>query len=345
MSDGIDQNNPNPTNAILATVIIPARNASDCIEDCMKALTHQSVARNRYQIILVDDGSSDDTAKRAEPYCDRVIRIAPSGPASARNSGARNAVGSILLFTDADCQPEQDWIGKMLLPFQDPAVHGVKGIYRSKQQQLIARFVQVEYEGKYQFMSRYESIDFIDTYSAGFRRDTFLALGGFDESFPGASVEDQEFSFRMHKAGYRMIFTPAAIVLHRHADHWKKYFLKKFKIGFWKVYVLQKHPEKIMSDTHTPPTLKAQIPLSLLIPVVLLASPIIGYLPFIIFSVLFILAGFQEIRNCVRKDSYQLAITAPFIMLLRSWALGLGLIQGCALTLISKSSNGTRILG
>jgi len=156
---------------------------------------------------------------------------------------------------------------KMLKPFDNPEVAGTKGAYRSSQKELVARFVQVEYEGKYEYMSGFDSIDFIDTYSAGFRRTVFLELNGFDTSFPGASVEDQEFSFRMHEQGHKMVFVPDAVVRHRHADYAAWYFKKKFRIGFWKVKVLKRHPGKIKHDTHTPPGLKLQIPVAFLIPV------------------------------------------------------------------------------
>ena len=60
----------------------------------------------------------------------------------------------------------------MLEPFDDPEVVGVKGVYRTHQKQITARFVQIEYEDRYRLMAGLASIDFIDTYSAAFRRDT-----------------------------------------------------------------------------------------------------------------------------------------------------------------------------
>nr|HPQ38743.1 glycosyltransferase [bacterium] len=235
---------------IAISIIIPAFNSAAVIGDCLTALNRQDVSRNRYEIIVVDDGSQDATAEIAQSLADEVIRTDNRGPASARNTGARAARGDILLFTDADCIPEQPWVRRMTAPFESSDIHGVKGAYLTRQTRWVARFVQAEYESKYRFMSRFDTIDFIDTYSAAFRRRTFLELNGFDETFPGASVEDQEFSFRMSAEGYTMVFVADARVLHRHADTLAWYFRKKFNIGYWKVKVLRRHPGKTVSDTH-----------------------------------------------------------------------------------------------
>jgi len=310
------------------SVIVPARNASSCISGCLSALKNQTYALERYEIIVIDDGSSDKTAEIARSAGAEVITSEPSGPAAARNLGAKHARGEILLFTDADCKPASDWIEKMLKPFEDKTVMGVKGAYVSVQKELISRFVQVEYEGKYEFMSRFREIDFIDTYSAGFRRGIFLSLDGFDASFPGASVEDQEFSFRMSKHGHKMVFAPEAVVGHLHVNTFRGYFKKKFKIGFWKVKLLKKHPDKMVRDTHTPQTLKLQIPVSFLLPASLLVAPFTNGIVFFLLLILFIGLGSRESMKSFRKDSVLLAVISPYILLLRSWGLGLGLIWG-----------------
>ena len=89
----------------------------------------------------------------------------------------------------------------MLEPFHDPEVIGVKGVYRTRQKSVIARFVQIEYEDRYRLMAGLPSIDFVDTYSAAFRRERFLEMSGYDTSFPVACAEDVELSYRMSARG------------------------------------------------------------------------------------------------------------------------------------------------
>jgi len=195
-----------------------------------------------------------------------------AGPAAARNRGASEAQGNLLLFTDADCAPAPDWIERLSEPFSQPDVVGAKGTYRTRQRALVARFVQLEYERKYARMVREDRIDFIDTYSAAYRRDVFFANDGFDTRFPTASVEDQEFSFRLARKGYRLVFVPQAVVYHLHDVGPLEYALRKFKIGKWKALLLQWHPERAARDSHTPQTLKLQLALAGLICLALAVS-------------------------------------------------------------------------
>ncbi len=165
----------------------------------------------------------------------RLINQANGGPAAARNRGALEAQGAIILFTDDDCVPMPDWLDAMLEPFQDPEVIGVKGVYRTRQKSVVARFVQIEYEDRYRLMAGLPCIDFIDTYSAAFRRDRFLEMNGYDTSFPVACAEDIELSYRMSARGWKMKFVPGAIVYHTHPDTLWRYLKKKYKFAFWRV--------------------------------------------------------------------------------------------------------------
>jgi cellulose synthase/poly-beta-1,6-N-acetylglucosamine synthase-like glycosyltransferase len=165
----------------------------------------------------------------------------------------------IILFTDDDCVPKPEWLAAMTAPFSDPSVVGAKGIYRTRQRSLAARFVQIEYEDKYRRMASLPQIDFIDTYSAGFRRDRFLEMNGYDTSFPVACAEDVELSYRMSTRGWTMKFAPAAIVYHTHPDTLWSYLSKKYKFAFWRVLAVRKNPNKAMKDSHTPQLMKLQL--------------------------------------------------------------------------------------
>jgi GT2 family glycosyltransferase len=198
----------------------------------------------------------------------QLITQANAGPAAARNRGALEARGKLLLFTDDDCVPMPDWIDAMIEPFRDPEIVGVKGIYRTHQRRLAARFVQMEYEDRYRRMASLPTIDFIDTYSAGFRRDRFLEMNGYDTSFPMACAEDIELSYRMSARRWKMKFAPKAIVYHTHPDTLWWYLKKKYKFAFWRVLAVRKNPSKAVKDSHTPQLMKLQL---LFAPALLLA--------------------------------------------------------------------------
>jgi glycosyltransferase involved in cell wall biosynthesis len=131
------------------SIIVPTYQAADVIRRCVSALSDQSVARERYEILVVDDGSTDGTVAAArDAGADRVLTLSHGGPAVARNAGVEAAAGDLVLFTDADCVPASDWVEHMIAPFADAEVQGVKGVYRTRQRSLVARFVQLEYEDK-----------------------------------------------------------------------------------------------------------------------------------------------------------------------------------------------------
>ena len=250
------------------SIIIPTFNGASRIGSCLDALVKQTAGRDA-EIIVVNDGSTDNIADVVASYsgvC--LITQSNAGPAAARNRGALEARGTIILFTDDDCVPMPEWLPAMIDPFKDPSVVGVKGVYRTRQRRLVARFVQVEYEDKYRLMSDVPRIDFIDTYSAGFRRDRFLEMSGFDTSFPMACAEDVELSYRMSARGLTMKFVPAAIVYHTHPDTLLWYLHKKYKFAFWRVLAVRKNPSKTLKDSHTPQLMKVQL---LFAPVLLLA--------------------------------------------------------------------------
>jgi glycosyltransferase involved in cell wall biosynthesis len=310
------------------SIVIPTFNSAKVLGKCLESLTNQTVGREKYEVIVVDDGSNDGTKDVVAKYPVTYIYQQNSGPAVARNNGVRRAEGDIILFTDADCEPQPNWVDEMIKPMNDPQVVGVKGIYKTRQKEPIARLVQIEYEHKYERMKKFKYIDFIDTYSAGYRKDIFRKYGGFDERYPKASVEDQEFSFRLSRDGHKMVFNPEAVVYHRHSSRLMDYLRKKYKIAYWKAFLLKRHPGKVRTDTHTPQSLKIQMLLALGT-VLGLAGPLFSTLYYVSgFSLAFFLLTCIPFSLFALKRDATIALVSPVILFLRSLALSLGLGVG-----------------
>ncbi|TKJ28073.1 MAG: glycosyl transferase family 2 [Chloroflexi bacterium B3_Chlor] len=313
---------------IEVSIVVPAYNAGGTIDACLTGLLTQSVPREGYEVIVVDDGSGDETREIVGKHDVRLIDQPHQGPAVARNRGVAEARGEIVLFTDADCVPTEDWIAEMVRPFDDPEVVGVKGVYLTQQSGIVPRFVQCEYEERYDRMARRRRIDFVDTYAAGYRRSVFVAEGGFDVRYPNASVEDQEFSFRLAERGYRMVFNPQAAVYHRHPRTLGTYLKRKFNIGYWKVMVLQRHPQKAVRDSHTPQSLKIQMGVVfLLIPVVALALLRGLMLPALVAVIFFLVSVVPFAAKTLLKDPL-VGVVSPLLLFVRSVALILGVMKG-----------------
>jgi cellulose synthase/poly-beta-1,6-N-acetylglucosamine synthase-like glycosyltransferase len=313
------------------SVVIPAYNSEKTIGPCLEALKNQTV--RPLEIIVVDGNSSDKTREMAKDMGARVFVEKRRGPAVARNLGASKARGEILLFTDADCIPGRDWIREMLKPFKTPSkgegIAGVQGSYRTRQESLVARFAQFEIEQRYERLERRRHIDFIGTYSAAYQRALFLKSGGFDEDFPEASGEDPELSFRLSKAGYRMVFNPGARVFHQHPDTLEKYLKQKFSRARWRVLLYRKHPGKAVSESYTPQTLKLQICLFYLFVLSLILSPFHSVSIYVAVSLL-ILLFLSALPFSVRaaREEGRLGLVSPVILILRSVTFSIGLVYG-----------------
>ncbi len=313
----------------MISIVVPAYNAASSLPRCLAALRAQDLPAESFEIIVVDDGSTDDTSEVARAAGVRLIRVPHGGPAAARNAGLRAARGDIVLFTDADCEPVPHWARSLATALSIPGVVGAKGTYRTHQRELIARFVQVEYEERYARMASQSYIDFIDTYSAGYRRDIVLENGGFDPAFREPSVEDQELSFRLAAKGYRLIFVPQAQVYHRHVTSLLAYFRRKYRIGYWKALMLRWLPERAIHDSHTPQALKVQI--------ILLGLAGMGFIGGVLWQPLWWLAvgalgGFglsavPFLRHAWHRDRAVALIALPMLAV-RALALGTGLLVG-----------------
>lgn len=326
------------------SIIIPAYNAENTIATCLESALNQSVQKKDYEVIVIDDGSRDNTLKIAENYPVRIKPQRNQGPATARNNGAEQAKGDILIFTDSDCELDFNFLKNITAPFKhDPEIVGVQGSYKTKQTQFMARFGQVEIENRYKKMSKNKYTDFIGTYAAAYRKDIFQKYNGFDTGFPLASGEDTEFSYKLHRNGHKMIFEPQAFVYHRHPAKLTKYIKSKFYRGYWRIRLYRKHPQKTINDSYTPQGLKLQV-LSIpffilfvflsLFNTALLLIPALIIIMFVIFSAPFF--------RLFKKNGFNQNLLTPCVIFLRAVSIFFGLLFGMANELINPGKNSSR---
>jgi glycosyltransferase involved in cell wall biosynthesis len=317
------------------SIVIPCFNAAENLPQVISALNSQSIKPN--EIIIADDGSTDNTKniinyfaklKKNIKYCWQKN----AGPAKARNFGAKKANGEIIVFIDSDCIPEKNWLKEMISPFKDKAVGGVQGTYKTKQTGLIARFVQVEIEERYEKMKKAQkegTLDWIGSYSAAYRTEAYKKLNGFDETFPIASGEDPELSYRLKKSGYNIVFNPNAIVYHTHPDDLLKYLKTKFFRAYYRPKMYSKHKEKIVKDSYTPQSLKLQIIIIYALVPCLIGSIFINWILLIVAGLILLHASFgAKLFIFAFKKNPIIALASIPILLLRNAFFAAGLIFG-----------------
>ncbi len=186
------------------SVIVPVYNGGSAFVRCLDALA--SLAPRPGEIIVVDDGSTDDSRMRAQQAGVRVLQTerAHSGPASARNLAASQAHGQILYFVDADVQVKRDAITQLLAPFSaDPSTAAIYGSYDEAPP--AHNFIS-QYKNLFHHFVHQDSSGTATSFWAGcgaIRREVFARLGGFSAAYERPSIEDIELGYRLKKLGYQ----------------------------------------------------------------------------------------------------------------------------------------------
>ncbi len=212
------------------SVVIAVYNGANFLKKSLPAL--QPAADAETEIILVDDGSTDNSAGIGEKYGAKIIKLAEKrGAANARNAGVRQARGEIILFIDADVVVQFDTIKNARQVFADnPEISAFFGSYDDA-------------PGELDFFSQYRNLMHhfyhqtsqreAETFWSGFgaiKRQVFLDMDGFDASkFETPSIEDIELGYRLRKKGYRILLVPELQVTH--LKKWTFYSI--LKTDFW----------------------------------------------------------------------------------------------------------------
>jgi glycosyltransferase involved in cell wall biosynthesis len=121
------------SNGPFCSVIIPAFNEEQDIEESLLSLVNQSYPRDRYEIIVVDNGSSDRTSQIASAHADLVLHKPEGNVGAVRNHGIAHASGEVIICTDADCVVPRDWIEKGVLLLEDKPQHAFGGGLRTRE--------------------------------------------------------------------------------------------------------------------------------------------------------------------------------------------------------------------
>lgn len=218
--------------APLVSVIVAARNAADGIIGLLDALARQTLDPARFEAIVVDDGSTDDTAAAvaARGVARVVAREIRGGSYAARNSGLAVARAPVIATTDADCLPMADWLERGVEELERHGVDLLGGHVdiplgdRPRLPEILdaARFLNQE--------RAVRDLGFAATANLFVRRHVFDAAGPFDERF--RSGGDAEFCDRATRLGFSLAYSPLAVVVHPPRTRAREIARKSFRVGF-----------------------------------------------------------------------------------------------------------------
>ncbi len=313
------------------SVVIPTHNGAQTLADCLTALRASSFAPA--EIIVVDDASTDDSAKIAEHFQCRVIRLDQNlGAARAKNRGAQAATGDVLFFTDDDVVVALNTLAWLVENFADARVAGVVGILDRKIPftDFASNFKNLWMRFTYLKIPR-ERIGLFYTSIAAMRREIFLQLGGFDENYVGASItEDTEFGQRAWAAGHWIRLDERVVgVHHKHytlSEVLRTDFLRARGLTLMR---LRKRGQPFY--TSVPLFYQLAVPILFLMLGLVLASLAFGIWN-LVFGILFLLFTFYFLFSpwfsfLARERGIGFGIRAALFQPIDVIAVGLGMLQ------------------
>ncbi|MCP5190683.1 MAG: glycosyltransferase [Pseudomonadales bacterium] len=206
----------NTTDLPFVSVVIPALNCIQEVDDCIAALQAQDYPADRFEIIVADNGSTDGTAERVQALGVQLERMPEKGRSKAQNAGLKVARGEIILTTDMGCIARPNWISNVVACFRDPMVGCVAGdiAMLPTGDNLALRF-----QARKRYMSplhalkrrRLPFLPFADGANASFRRAVFDEIGGFESSFFKAA--DVEICYRiLVLTEWKIVFCPDCLM-------------------------------------------------------------------------------------------------------------------------------------
>ncbi len=273
------------------SVLIPAYNEEKVIGRILQRMTELTYPKDKLQIIVIDDASTDDTGNIAERYSKTCCYIkvvhrnekeGRKGKASALNAGFKHAEGEIIFCFDADYYPQRDILEKLTKEFVDPKVGAVQGrvIVLNEPQNIVTRLVALERIGGYRIdQQARDSLGLITQFGGtvgGFRRTLLESLGGWDESI---LAEDTDLTFRVYLAGYRVRYVNDAECYEEAVESWRAYWKQRYRWSKGHMQCAFKHSLKVLKSNNL--RLREKIDGLLLLnvyfmPVLVLFSCIIG---------------------------------------------------------------------
>ncbi len=221
----------NNTKQILFSIIVPVFNNESTLDKCLKGLISQKFQSGKYEIIVVDDGSIDNSQQIINRYSVKVLKNNfKTGAYAARNLGIANASGKILIFTDATCYPCIDWLDNLMSRFEETGVGCVAGqILSAPPLNLVQRFSKDRKTHDMNDNLEREFPSFVCG-NVAIKREVFEHSGLFDESLESGG--DGDLAFRVKLTGrFRIVYEPSACVYYNYRTTLRGLLKQAYKYG------------------------------------------------------------------------------------------------------------------
>jgi cellulose synthase/poly-beta-1,6-N-acetylglucosamine synthase-like glycosyltransferase len=208
------------------TVVVPTHNRRESLRECLDSVFQQIYPADMFEVLVVDDGSSDKTKEFLEDYVRtnphlRFFSQINKGPSSSRNLGIENSLGEIVCFTDDDCLVDKDWLSNLVRGFDNETVGGVQ------------KYVE---DSRLLNQEKFKSTNLLITGNVAYRKKVLMEAGGFDIYLN--ACEDLDLSIKVQMLGYGLKYVGDAIVYHRYKPSLYVLFRQQYRnaLGFARLH-------------------------------------------------------------------------------------------------------------
>ena len=233
--------------SIKVSIVIPTFNRKDLLKKTLKSLFNQTCPKDKYEIIVCDDGSTDGTEEivreliKKSPCVLRYYKQKNRGVASAMNLGISNAKGDIIGFTGDDCIVSPTWIEQAAPYFEDEKIGGIQGIIEAQ----VDKANKLEKIFKFRYaVTHTEDVDWYAGANMFFRKKAIIEVGCFDLEVVWG--EDTDLAYKVKRRGYEILFCEkknAMIVYHAVTYIGYLKFFKSLKKYEFSALHVKRHPE------------------------------------------------------------------------------------------------------
>lgn len=223
------------------SVIVSVYNGERTIANCLQSLLDQNYPADKYEILVVENGSTDNTTEIVKRYPVTLLHSPVRGLARARNYGIERATGEIIAMTDADCIADPHWLSGLVEAYQNPCVGGAGGAIKDfvhSNMSWAERFAAEARPLENYISGSSEFLPHLVGANCSYRRQLIITAGMFNPDIPTYYGEDIEFSWRLQlKTGMNLAYAPNAVINHHHRSTAAGLFKQYRHYGFGEIFL------------------------------------------------------------------------------------------------------------
>ena len=231
------------------SIVIPVLDRAGELSRCLDSIALIDYPKEKIEVIVVDDGSCDDSAQVARRHGALVVSSGGTrrGPAAARNVGATHAKGEILAFIDSDCSASAGWLAELVHLFRDARTAAVGGMVdgmccASGVDRYEAVMSSLSLGSRERFGGSGDDTFYLPSCNLLVRRDLFISVNGFKDSMHVG--EDVDLTWRLRDAGWTIAYLPAGRILHQHRSTVRSFMSRRFDYGTSEGMLQKLHPRR-----------------------------------------------------------------------------------------------------